>query len=152
MLFRSKHPSRPSNHTTRNCSWYQRKPEKAGPASRPAPLTGANTEPLNTQQRPENVNQVANNNNNNNAGPSRRNEYREPHQSYMIFVTEPTDKQSQHRRAMEVNAVMPAVPKFMYWSEDQITWSINDHPRVMPNPGGYALVLAPPLPHASQVW
>ena len=43
--------------------------------------------------------------------PSRQNEYRETHQSYMIFVTEPTDKQSQHRRAMEVNAVMLAVPK-----------------------------------------
>ena len=92
--------------------------------------------------RPENVNQVANvantnnnNTNNNNAGLSQQNEYREPHQSYMVFVTEPTDKQSQHRHAMEVNAVMPAVPKFMYWSEDEISWSINDHPRVMPNQG-----------------
>ena len=76
--------------STQDCSWYQRKPVSAGPASRPAPLIGANTEPLNTQQRPENVNQVANNNNNNNynrnnnAGPSRQNEYREPHQSYMV--------------------------------------------------------------------
>ena len=81
------HPNRPSNHTTRNWSWYQRKPASVGPVSRPAPLTGANTQPLNTQQRPvddqrrpENINQVANNNNNNNnnnpnnnnnAGPSR---------------------------------------------------------------------------------
>ena len=38
---------------------------------------------------------------------------------------------------------MPAVPKFMYWSEDEISWSIKDHPKVMPNPGGYALVLDP---------
>ena len=67
--------------------------------------------------------------------PSRQNQYREPHHSYMVFVTEPNDKQSQYRRAMEVNAVMPAVPKFMYWSEDEISWSIKDHPRVMPSQG-----------------
>ena len=84
---------------------------------------------------------MSNANNNPNAGPSRQNQYREPHQSYMVFVTEPNDKQSQYRRAMEVNAVMPAVPKFMYWSEDEIGWSIKDHPKVMPNPGGYALVV-----------
>ena len=63
--------------------------------------------------------------------------------AYVVFVTEPTDKQSLNRHAMEVNAVMPAVPKFMYWSEDQISWSIKDHPKVMPNPGGYALVVDP---------
>ena len=122
--FHTKHPSRPPNHTTWNCSWYQRKPAGVGPVSRPAPLVGANTQPLNTQQRPaddrrrpENVNQVANGANKNNAGPSRQNDYREHHQSYMVFVTEPTDKQSQHWRAMEVNAVMLAVPRFMNWSE-----------------------------------
>ena len=44
---------------------------------------------------------------------------------------------------MEVNAVMPTVPKFMYWSEQEISWSREDHPKVMPNPGGYALVVDP---------
>ena len=92
--FHTKHPSRPSNHTMRNCSWYQRKPESAGPTSRPTPLTGVNTVPLRVRTpprpaddrvRPEDVNQVANvantnnpnnndinnpNSNNNNAGPS----------------------------------------------------------------------------------
>ena len=38
---------------------------------------------------------------------------------------------------------MPAVPKFMYWSEDEVSWNIRDHPKVMPNPGGYALVVNP---------
>ena len=60
------------------------------------------------------VNQVGNQDNNSNAGQGSRNEFKEPHQSYVVFVTEPTDKQSQHRRYMEVNAVMPAVPKLMY--------------------------------------
>ena len=48
-----------------------------------------------------------------------------------------------HRRSMEVNAVIPAVPKYMLWSEQEITWSFKDHPKVMPNPGGYALVVDP---------
>jgi hypothetical protein len=46
---------------------------------------------------------------------------------------------------MEVNAVMPAVPRYMYWSDQDVSWSQNDHPRIMPNPGGYALVLDPTL-------
>ncbi|KAK1642228.1 hypothetical protein QYE76_060033 [Lolium multiflorum] len=44
---------------------------------------------------------------------------------------------------MEVNAVMPAVPKYMLWSDQEISWSFKDHPKIMPNPGGYALVLDP---------
>ena len=44
---------------------------------------------------------------------------------------------------MEVNAVIPAVPKYMLWSDQEITWSFKDHPKVMPNPGGYALVVDP---------
>ena len=84
-----------------------------------------------------------NNNPNNDAGPSRQNDYREHHQSFMVFVTEPMDKQSQHRRAMEVNAVMPSVPKYLNWSEQEVSWSRGDQPRVMPTPGGYALVVDP---------
>ena len=86
--------------------------------------------------------------NNGNAGPSRQNEYRggeyhEAHQSYAVFVTEPNDKQSLHRRSLEVNAVMPAVTKYMHWSEQEISWSRKDHPRVMPSPGAYALIVDP---------
>ena len=43
----------------------------------------------------------------------------------------------------EINVVMPAMPRYMHWSDQQITWSQADHPKVMPNPGGYALVLDP---------
>jgi len=90
---------------------------------------------------PEAVNQVVQPNDQY-LGPD-RNEYREHHQSYIIFVTQPDDKQSLRRREMEVNAVMPALPKFMNWSDREITWSLSDHPKVMPNPGGYALVVDP---------
>jgi hypothetical protein len=61
----------------------------------------------------------------------------------MVFETERTDKQSLYRRCLEVNAVMSAVPKLMYWSDQAIGWDRDDHPRIMPNPGGYALVMDP---------
>jgi hypothetical protein len=38
----------------------------------------------------------------------------------MVFETERTDKQSVYRRSLEVNAVMSAVPKLMYWSDQAI--------------------------------
>ncbi|KAK1662138.1 hypothetical protein QYE76_050297 [Lolium multiflorum] len=75
--------------------------------------------------------------------PLGRNVYEDPHLCMVVFVTEPMDRQSVHRRSMEVNAVMPAVPKYMLWSDQEITWSFKDHPKVMPNPGGYALVVDP---------
>ena len=148
--FHTFHPSRPSNHTTRDCEWMQRagnvRPQQQLPP--PPPLTGANSVALNAQMAqnqvknpPEAVNQVVQPNDRY-LGPD-RNEYREHHQSYIIFVTQPDDKQSLRRREMEVNAVMPALPKFMNWSDREITWSLSDHPKVMPNPGGYALVVDP---------
>jgi hypothetical protein len=72
-----------------------------------------------------------------------RNEYKEHDQNYMVFETERTDKQSLYRRSLEVNAVMSAVPKLMYWSDQAIGWDRADHPKIMPNPGGYALVMDP---------
>jgi hypothetical protein len=72
-----------------------------------------------------------------------RNEYKEHDQSYMIFETERTDKQSIYRWSLEVNALMSVVPKLMYWSDQAMTWDRVDHPKIMPNPGGYALVMDP---------
>jgi hypothetical protein len=46
-----------------------------------------------------------------------------------------------YRRSLEVNAVMSTVPKLMYWSDQAIGWDRADHPKIMPNPGGYALVM-----------
>src|SRR3954463_2370443 len=58
-------------------------------------------------------------------------------------TTEQQDRQSVQRRHMKVNAVMPAVSRYMPWSDQEITWSIRDHPKIMPSPGSYALVLDP---------
>jgi hypothetical protein len=61
-------------------------------------------------------------------------EYKEHDQSYMVFETERTDKQSVYRQSLEANAVMSAVPKLMYWSDQAIGWDMADHPKIMPTP------------------
>jgi hypothetical protein len=98
----------------------------------PSSLIGANT--VAVPPRPANP---GNQNNGENAGVNQvelnynqefyggglaagRNEYKEHDQSYMVFETERNDKQSLYWRSLEVNAVMSAVPKLMYWSDHAI--------------------------------
>ncbi|KAK1625910.1 hypothetical protein QYE76_000225 [Lolium multiflorum] len=113
----------------------------------PPPPLGANALPVQPQpnrQQHQQVNRVEENRDQPPPpAPLGRNVYEDPHLCMVVFVTEPTDRQSVHRRSMEVNAVMPAVPKYMLWSDQEITWSFKDHPKIMPNPGGYALVVDP---------
>jgi hypothetical protein len=59
----------------------------------------------------------------------------------MVFETERNDKQSSYRWSLEVNAIMSTVPKLMYWSDQAIGWDRADHPKIMPNPSGYVLVI-----------
>ena len=80
-----------------------------------------------------------------NIGHTGRNHFKPVDAVHLVFVTESNDKQSQLRRHMEVNAVMPAVQRYMHGSEQPHDWSRKDHPKVMPNPGGYALVVDPTL-------
>ena len=49
--------------------------------------------------------------------------------------------QKVHKRA--VNAVEPAVPRYLRWYEYPIVWSREDHPPRVDNPGQLALVVAP---------
>jgi hypothetical protein len=44
---------------------------------------------------------------------------------------------------VEVNAVIQVGPQYRHWSDASITWGREDHPPLMPRPGGYALVLDP---------
>jgi hypothetical protein len=64
-------------------------------------------------------------------------------EQYHIFTTPGKDKRNDLWHEAEVNAVMPAEPQLMHWSEAAITWGRKDHPRLMPSPGEYALVLDP---------
>ncbi|KAK1572795.1 hypothetical protein QYE76_048129 [Lolium multiflorum] len=105
----------------------------------------------NKLQQQEGVHQVVQGNNNHAPPPTPqgRNIYHDPDVCCVVFVTKPRDRQSMYRRSMEVNIVIPAIPKYMLWSEQEITWSFKDHPKVMPNPGGYALVVDPIMHGAS---
>ena len=97
--FHTLNPNKPANHTTWQCTWMARACKEDGNLPPPPPLTGANTQSLPAQpayavnrDRQEGVLQI-NNSNNKNVGKG-RNDYKEQHQSYVVFVTEPTDKQS----------------------------------------------------------
>jgi hypothetical protein len=134
-VFHTFQPGKPANHLTRNCSWLDDilagRAGPFGPArppvpAAPSPLTGVNT--IAVPPRPGNP---RNQNNAGNAGVNQvdqsynpeyyaggptagRNEFKEHDQSYMVFETERTDKQSLYRWSLEVNAVMSVVPKLMY--------------------------------------
>jgi hypothetical protein len=155
-VFHTFQPGKPANHLTRNCSWLDDilagRAGPFGPArppipTAPSPFTGANA--VVVPPRPVNL---RNQNNAGNVGVNQvdqsynpeyyagspamgQNEYKEHDQSYMVFETERTDKQSLYRQSLEVNAVMSAVPKLMYWSDQAIGWDRADHPKIMPNPG-----------------
>ena len=61
---------------------------------------------------------------------------------YHVFTTSLCKRdQKLHKRA--VNAVEPAVPRYLRWSEQPIVWSREDHPPRVDNPGHLALVVAP---------
>jgi hypothetical protein len=99
--FHTPNPSKPENHSTRQCSWLARVRKEDTSLLLPPPLAGANTQIVpvraGNRDKPEGVNPV--NNSHSNAGQG-QNDYKEHHQAYVVFVTEPTDKQSQYRWAM----------------------------------------------------
>jgi hypothetical protein len=163
--FHSQMQGKPAGHTTRQCTWMHRA-AKEGVQNRNAnpraaggdgPLTGVNLTAVNNAPRYNTNRDIipggsSNNNNGNNqrnsggsgnAGQGDRNMFQEHHQAYCVFITEPTDRVSTKRREREVHAVIPAVPRYLNWSEHEISWSRKDHPKVMPSPGEYALVIDP---------
>ena len=75
----------------------------------------------------------------------RNNAYPDQNAAYIVFTSLGDDKHSERLLRHEVNTVFPAKPEFMHWSDRPITWTREDHPAVMPSPGGYALVLNPTI-------
>ncbi len=71
--------------------------------------------------------------------------YLDQNASYIVFTSLSDDKRSERLLRQEVNTVIPAKPEYMHWSERPVTWTREDHPAVMQNPGGYALVLNPTI-------
>ena len=71
--------------------------------------------------------------------------YPDQNAAYIVFISLGGDKRSERLLRQEVNTIVPAKPDFMQWSDRLITWTREDHPAVMPSPGGYALVLNPTI-------
>ena len=61
---------------------------------------------------------------------------------YHVFTTSSSrrEKNLKHRA---INAVAPALPRWLKWSEQPMTWSRADHPPIVENPRLLALVVAP---------
>jgi hypothetical protein len=64
---------------------------------------------------------------------------------FLIFGGPTVDMSSRQRKRerLEVLAAEKAPPSFLDWSEDAITFSREDHPNRIPNPGQYPLVVDP---------
>src|SRR5438105_3210479 len=52
-------------------------------------------------------------------------------------------KRKQKLTAQKINALTPATPKYLKWSELPITFDRSDRPESIPHPGHYPLVLDP---------
>ena len=75
----------------------------------------------------------------------RNDAYQDQNAAYVVFTSLSDDKCSERLLRQEVNTVVPAKPEFMHWSNRPVPWTQEDHPAIMPNPGGYALVLNPTI-------
>jgi hypothetical protein len=69
---------------------------------------------------------------------------------YLIFGGPTVDMSNSQRKRErhEVLAAEKAPPSFLNWSEDAITFSREDHPKRIPNPGQYPLVVDPVIGNA----
>jgi hypothetical protein len=69
---------------------------------------------------------------------------------FLIFGGPTVDMSSRQRKRErhEVLAAEKAPPSFLDWSEDAITFSREDHPNRIPNPGHYPLVVDPVIGNA----
>jgi hypothetical protein len=69
---------------------------------------------------------------------------------FLIFGGPTVDMSSRQRKRErhEVLTAKKAPPSFLDWSEDAITFSREDHPNHIPNPGQYPLVVDPVIGNA----
>jgi hypothetical protein len=69
---------------------------------------------------------------------------------FLIFGGPTVDMSTRQRKRErhEVLAAERAPPSFLNWSEDAITFSREDHPNRIPNPGQYPLVVDPIIGNA----
>jgi hypothetical protein len=121
---------KPAGHNTRQCS-FTRELER-GNHQLPGPLPGLPAEGQGNQNRDRQPAKAA------------RDYLEEANvEKYHVFLTQKDDVKDDCWFGVKVNTVMPAEPQYMHWSEASITLGREDHPPLMPRPGGYALVRNP---------
>jgi hypothetical protein len=64
-------------------------------------------------------------------------------EQYHVFTSQTEDPKDEPWFDVEMNAVVQVGPQYMHWSDASIIWGREDHPPLMPRPGGYVLVLDP---------
>ena len=125
---------KPPNHTKAQC--YHYKKWKDG-------------QPLNTNFNHQNNEEGKHGggNNSNNAVPNPQPDQpqfpKQLGQYHTIVVNTSRREQKLRRRNQAVNAIVPAVPQWLKWSEQPVVWSREDHPGEINEEGKLALVVAP---------
>ena len=58
------------------------------------------------------------------------------------FLANPSNRKIK-QSFREINTTAPIIPRYLKWTEAQITCDQSDHPDRVPDPGCHALVVAP---------
>jgi hypothetical protein len=125
---------KPPNHTKAQC--YHYKKWKDG-------------QPLNTNfnHQSDEGGKHGGGNNSNSAVPNPQSDQpqfpKQLGQYHTIVVNTSRREQKLRRRNQAVNAIVPAVPQWLKWSEQPVVWSREDHPGEINEEGKLALVVAP---------
>ena len=77
------------------------------------------------------------------AGPHNAGNAKQAGQYHTIVIDTSKREDKLSRRSQQVNAIIPATPNWLRWSEHMVTWSHDDHPPQVREPGKLALVVAP---------
>jgi hypothetical protein len=126
---------KPSSHSKAQCYHYKKWKD------------GQPLNPVNSDQNNEGGNQGGVNNNNNNVAPNPQPDQpqfpKQLGQYHTIVVNTSRREQKLRRRNQAVNAIVPAIPQWLKWSEQPVVWSREDHPGEINEEGKLALVVAP---------
>jgi hypothetical protein len=83
-------------------------------------------------------------------GATRKKEFPEVHNCFMIYGGQVANTSARHRKQerREVYSVKVAAPVYLDWSDKPITFDQGDHPDCVPSPGRYPLVVDPVIGNA----
>ena len=147
-------PGRPANHTWEDCFFmkeFARRGNQGPPGSGGGAGQGGNNQNPGYQgadamPQHQGLGGGAQQNQSGLAGFQANPKQLHDREAYHVFTTSSCrrDRKLQRRAAMAVTTE-PAWPRWLNWSEQPITWTRDDHPPVVENPGALALVVSPQI-------